>query len=318
MDNKEGAKYCKNCGNLLNNNQNYSNKKSNHTILKIVLLLLTLVIVAVAGVFVYIVYFDASPVEITMLSSGNAANIMSNDELASNIPQSNISNQMTQATTNGIPIYKIGDGSAPVSVISAGVHGDQLVPVVAAMQLINFLDGRKIKGTVYVIPFSSPVALSQNTKLTNGVNLNRVADQEGTISNEIVKLAMKNNASATGDFHETEIGKNPGKTTIMCSEVPTYNSYQLASSMCNLAENTKLSYFVAGITYDGAIEDTLNLNGTPAVTPVVVVSTHGKVYGSAVKESFAQMLSLLLANRNLDPNDDYLKLANADIDGFNI
>ena len=96
------------------------------------------------------------------------------------------------------------------------------------------------------------------------------------------------------------------KTIIMCSEVPTYDSYRLASSISNLSENTKLSYFVAGITYDGAVEDTLNLNGTPTVTPSVLVPSHGKVHESTVKESFAQMLSLLLANRNIDPNDDYL------------
>ena len=96
---------------------------------------------------------------------------------------------MTQTTTKGIPIYKIGDGNAPVSVISSGVHGNQLVPTIAAMQLINFLDGRKIKGTVYVIPFTSPPTLSKNTKLTNSVNLNTVADKEGTITNDIVKFA---------------------------------------------------------------------------------------------------------------------------------
>ena len=98
--------------------------------------------------------------------------------------------------------------------------------------------------------------------------------------------------------------------------MPTTGSYNLANEMSSLSFDTTLTYLVAGITYDGAIEDELNLKNVPAVTPLVQVPNHGKVYHSSVEESFTQMLALLIANGNLDLNDDYLKIANADIDGF--
>ena len=311
--NDDNARNCRFCGNQLIYTPE---KKSFFTPLKVICLILIACIIAVGASFIYVVYFDTSPVEIMELNS-NSANVLSNSEIAANIPNSNISQQMCAYTNNCTPVYKIGTGESPVTVISAGVHGDQLVPSVAAMRLINYLNGRKINGTVYVIPFTSPKAISQNTKLTDGVNLNTVADESGTASNDVVKLALNNNASAVGDFHETEVGKNPGKTTIMCSQVPTYASFQLAEDMSMLSLDTTMTYYVAGVAYDGAVEDVLNLNGTASVTPLVVVSSHGTVYDSAVDESYDQMLALLLVNHNLNPDDAYLKLANADIDGFN-
>ena len=312
--NDDNAHNCRFCGRQLGIPHN--NKRSFFTPLKIISIILIACFVAVGASLVYVVYFDASAVEIMELNA-NSANVLSNQELAGNIPNSNISQQICAYTNNCTPIYKIGTGEAPVTVISAGVHGDQLVPSVAAMRLINYLDGRKINGTVYVIPFTSPKAISQNTKLTDGVNLNTVADKSGTASNDVVKLALTNNATAVGDFHETEIGKNPGKTTIMCSQIPTYGSFQLAEDMSRLSLDTTMTYYVAGVAYDGAVEDVLNLNGTASVTPLVLVSSHGKVHSTAVDESYDQMLALLLANHNLNPDDTYLKLANADIDGFN-
>lgn len=311
--NENNARNCRFCGNPL---MSPMKKKSSFTPLKIISLILIACVVAIGAGLVYVIYFDNSPVEIMELNA-NGANVLSNTELAGNIPNSNISQNICAYTSNCTPVYKIGTGEAPVTVISAGVHGDQLVPSVAAMKLINYLDGRKINGTVYVIPFTSPKAISQNTKLTDGVNLNTVADKSGTASNDVVKLALSSNATAVGDFHETEIGKNPGKTTIMCSQVPTYGSFQLAEDMSMLSLDTTMTYYVAGVAYDGAVEDVLNLNGTASVTPLVVVSSHGKVHSSAVDESYDQMLALLLVNHNLNPDDGYMKLANADIDGFN-
>ena len=86
----------------------------------------------------------------------------------------------------------------------------------------------------------------------------------------------------------------------MCSEYPNYGSYQLANNMSSLSLDTTLTYLVAGVAYDGAVEDELNLKGTNAVTPLVQVSSHGHVYQSAVEESYTQMLALLYVNGNLD------------------
>lgn len=314
-ENSNNAKFCVNCGGQTFEMARPVNR-SGLTPIKIFALTLLVLVMAIGGIFAYIVYFDTSNVEILQLTSDNSGNVLSNSEIANNIPNTEISESITNATLDGVPIYKIGDGEGPVSVLSAGVHGDQLVPTIAAMKLINYLDGRKIKGTVYVIPFTSPRAISQNTKLTDGINLNQAADEEGTTSNILVNFAMMNNASAVGDFHETQIGKTPGETTIMCTQYPNYGSYQLANDMSSLSWDKTLTYLVAGIEYDGAVEDELNLKGTTAVTPLVQVPGHGKVYDYAVEDSFEQMLALLYVNGNLDPDDSYLYLANSDIDGF--
>jgi len=312
-ENVNNARFCRNCGSQL---FQISHKKSGTSPLIKILAIVLVLLIAVLGSLAYVVFFDTSNVEIMQLSSSNSGNVLVNSEIASNIPDSKVSEMITNATNTGVPIYKIGDGDGPVSVIAAGVHGDQLVPSVAAMNLINYLDGRKIKGTVYIIPFTSPKAISQNTKLTDGVNLNQAADDSGTVTNTLVDFCIANNAGAVGDFHETQIGKDPGVTTIMCSEYPNYGSYQLANNMSSLSLDTTLTYLVAGVAYDGAVEDELNLKGTNAVTPLVQVSSHGHVYQSAVEESYTQMLALLYVNGNFDPEDNYLKLANMDIDRF--
>lgn len=316
VENGDSAKYCKKCGSPIQPNDAVKVKKSRISPLVIVLIIIGVLILACAGAYAYIVYFDVSHTEILQLANSNQGDVLKNSEIAANIPDSEVSNSIVEAAKTGVPIYKIGDGDGPVTVISAGVHGNQLVPSIAAMKLINYLDGRKIKGTVYVIPFTSPKAVSANSELSDGVNLNTVADEPGTVSNAVVNFAIDNNASAVGDFHETQVGRDPGITTIMCSKVPTYASYQLAYSMAGLTLDTTFTYTVAGIAYDGAIEDECNLAGVPAVTPLVVVSSHGQVTDGAVAESYNQMLALLIVNGNLDYDDAYLKLANSDLDGF--
>lgn len=315
-ENKEGAQFCRVCGKPLHTtakNQSPS-KKSGISPILIAAIAIIILVVAIGSIMGYIVYFDTSEVEILQLNTKDGGDVLQNPQIAANIPDSEISHQISEAAKSGVPIYKISDGEGPVTLITAGVHGDQLSPQVAAMELIDYLDGRKIKGTVYVIPFAAPGATADNTKLSDGSNLNTVADEAGTTSNDIVNFAKANSVGAVGDFHGTEAGKNPGVTTVMCSKVPTYGSYQLANDMAVLSLDTTWTYSVAGIQYSGAIEDVCNLNGIPAVTPLVL-SVHGQVDEISVEESYSQMLALLLANGNLDPNDSYLNLANADIDG---
>lgn len=313
-ENKDDAKFCRICGHSLKNDQKSApSKKSGISTLSKIIIIIIIIIAIIGATVGYIVYMDTSEVEILQLNTQNPGNVLNNPQIAANIPDSEISKEIVNATNSGVPIYKIGNGEGPVTLISAGIHGDQLSPQIAAMELIEFLDGRKIKGTVYVIPFAAPGATADNTKLSDGVNLNLVANENGTTSNDIVKFAQDNNVSAVGDFHGTELGKNPGVTTVMCSKYPTYGSYELANDMALLSLDTTWTYTVAGVQYSGAVEDVCNLNGIPAVTPLVL-SVHGQVDEISVEESFTQMIGLLLANGNLDPNDNYLKLANIDKD----
>lgn len=306
--NNKNAKFCHSCGEAIEK----KNKPKSKLLLGIIIIIC--ILITIGGISAYIIYYDNSPVEILQLNKNNPGNVLENQEIKSNIPNSEIVSQICEDAKEGVPIYKIGDGSEPVSIIIAGVHGDQLSSQIAALKIIDYLDGRKITGTVYVIPFAAPGATQDNSKLSENVNLNIVANETGTTSNDIVKFAKNNNATAVGDFHGTELGKNPGKTTIMCSKYPTYGSFELAKRMSLLSGEKVMQYTVAGIAYEGAIEDICNLDGTPAVTPLVL-STHGKVNEVSVEESYIQMISLLLANGNIN-DDQYNKFANLDIDGF--
>lgn len=314
-ENSDAAKFCKKCGNPFSQSTQVKKKKS-YTPLLVALIIVAILIAAIGASYAYIVYYDVSDSEVLELDSSNHGDVLKNSEIESNIPDSNVSATIVDAAESGVPIYKIGDGDGPVTVISAGVLGNQLVPSVAAMELIDYLDGRKIKGTVYIIPFTSPEAISDNSELTDGVNLNTVADDEGTVSNKVVNFALDNDATALGDFHETQVGMDPGVTTVMCSKSPTVGSYDLANDMSDISLDTTMTYTVAGVAYDGAIEDECNLAGLPAVTPLVAVSNHGEVSDSAVEDSYNQMIALLMTNGNLDFDDAYLKLANSDLDGF--
>lgn len=304
-ENEDNVNFCKSCGSPLTSKSN--------TKLKIAIPIVLIVLI-VFGIFTYIIFIDTSQVEVIQLNNKNPGNIYQNRALASNIPNSQEVTDVCNAAKSGVPVYKIGDGSGPVTVICTGIHGDQLSSQVAALDLIDYLDGRKITGTVYVIPFAAPGATANNIKLSDGVNLNTVADQPGSSSNDIVNFAISNNASAVGDFHGTEPGKNPGKTTVMCSQYPTYESFEIAQKMNIYLGGNTMTYTIAGIAYDGAVEDVLNLKGIPAVTPLVL-SNHGSVNQGSVQQSLSQMIALLEVNGNIG-HSTYDKLANLDIDGF--
>ena len=94
--------YCIYCGNLVDTDLVYKKKSRINPLLLIVIILL-LILVAVGGAFVYIVYFDTSPVEVTLLSNDLSGNILENSELSSNIPSSNISNQLIETANRGVP-----------------------------------------------------------------------------------------------------------------------------------------------------------------------------------------------------------------------
>lgn len=132
--NDNNARFCRNCGGQEFDMDTPPNK-SNSTIKYFVMLLLALILL-IGGSLVYIVYFDVSNVEVIELTPTNYGDVLSNSEIANNIPDSELSGEIINVAKRGVPVFKIGDGEGQVTVISAGVHGDQLVPSIAAMKLI--------------------------------------------------------------------------------------------------------------------------------------------------------------------------------------
>ncbi|OQD59523.1 putative deacylase [Methanobrevibacter arboriphilus JCM 13429 = DSM 1125] len=268
---------------------------------KILISIIIILLMLISLTTIYFVFLDKNSVNIDYINSENGADVNKNNVLRSNLiihNHSNLSLAMIDSAKNGTPVIQFGNGEEPVTFIVAGVHGNQLPPQIAAIQLIDYLDNKKIHGTVYVVPFAAPNLTANNEKLLNGQNLNTVADEVGTPSNDIVTYAASRNSSFVGDFHSTAPGAVPGHDTIMCSKYPTYDSYLFAIQMTKFLNEGIEVHEVAGVDYEGAIEDVLNMKGTPSITGLST-SPHGDISSGSVETSFNQMLALLKSNGNI-------------------
>lgn len=272
----------------------------------IVIIAILAIIIAILGASAFFMFFGNSPVEVNMLNNENSADIKQNQIISANLgPTSNnnnnnntLNNDIGEYTKNGTPVIKVGTGKGPVTIIVAGVHGDQIPPQIAAIRLVNYLKGKKISGTVYIIPFAIPNNTISNSNMWNGKNPNQITGEAGSPTNNIMKFAIANNASVVGDFHSTQPGGNPGYTTVFCSYAPTYDSFLLAKAMTTYIPESYKAYPIAGMEYYGALEDELNLKGVPAITGVST-APHGTVTEESIEVSFNQMISLLKANGNI-------------------
>ncbi len=232
----------------------------------------------------------ASKMEIIV--SGTGGDVTRNSYIKNNIPSSQITSQVVSLAKSGTPMVTFGNGTGPKVMIIAGVHGNELPAQIAAMKMINYLNGKSIKGTVYVIPFVAPSSTAQNIRLWNGKNLNSVANVAGTPTNQIINKAKVLQVNSLGDFHSTQPGGVPGKNSVFCTKSPTYESYNIAKYISSQTGSALIVYNQAGAEYPGAVEDVSNLARIPAVTSEVL-SSHGVVASGSVDKSYNQMLALL-------------------------
>lgn len=227
-----------------------------------------------------------------IIVSGTGGDVTRNSYIKNNIPSSQITSQVVSLAKSGTPMVTFGNGTGPKVMIIAGVHGNELPAQIAAVKMINYLNGKSIKGTVYIIPFVAPSSTAQNTRLWNGKNLNSVANVAGTPTNQIINKAKGLKINDLGDFHSTQPGGVPGKNSVLCTKSPTYESYNIAKYISSQTGSSLIVYSKAGAEYPGAVEDVSNLAGIPAVT-CEVLSSHGVVASGSVDKSYNQMISLL-------------------------
>jgi predicted deacylase len=218
--------------------------------------------------------------------------VRQNHYLNDNITKTDISNEICRLAKFGTPMIILGNGSRPKVMITAGVHGNELPAQLAAVRLINYLKGREFNGTVYIVPFVSPNGTSQTLRYWNDENLNSKANQKGTPSNAIILACAQLGIEKLGDFHSTQPGGNPGNYSVLCSKSPEYESYKMAEYISSNSNSSLISYDVAGVDYEGAVEDVSNIQGIPAVT-CEVLSPHGMATEETVSRSYDQMLKFL-------------------------
>lgn len=233
-----------------------------------------------------------STVKMQIIISGTGGDVSKNYYIKNNIPKTQLTNQVADLAKKGTPMITIGNGSGPRVMIVAGVHGNELPSQIAAMKLVNYLNGKKINGTIYIVPFVVPSNTAKDARYWNGKNLNSVANVAGTPTNKILNLAKQLKVNALGDFHSSKPGGVPGKMSVFSTKSPTYESYNIANYICSRTGSALIPYKRAGAEYPGALEDTSNLARTPAVT-CEVLSPHGTVKSGSVDKSYSQMIALL-------------------------
>ena len=147
----------------------------------------------------------------------SGANVLKNKRIKANVPNSAIVRKIIRLARYGTPVIKFKGGNGKSVFITAGCHGNEIPPQVAAMKLIQYLETHSIKGTVYVMPFMNPKGTAANVRDYKGIHLNKLAHKKGTISYKTVQLIKRFRCDAYGDFHSTRLGGKPGKNLVFGS-----------------------------------------------------------------------------------------------------
>ena len=234
--------------------------------------------------------------EIGVIDWGSKADIRANAPLMEAIEHTELVDELIDLCTQGTPYIKFGNGNGKTVVISVGTHGGELPPQVAGFKLINLLAnyGDEIDGTIYIFPTLFPEATANNTRIYNGINLQVMADKNGTISNNLVRFAKSVNAVGLGDIHSTRHDDSDvGITCVFCSQEPTPESEVLGKYIVAETGYDLKDYPKAGDPYAGAIEDCANKYfSVPAVT-CESLSNHRAVEYGTPELSFNEMRAFL-------------------------
>jgi len=225
--------------------------------------------------------------EIMVINNNTGSNITNNTILMQYIPKTELSAKMISAAKNGTPMIIFGNGSQPHVMIVAGTHGAELPSQVAAMKLINDLTTKKIKGTIYIIPFAIPYNTANNIRFNNGTDPNRIAQIPGTPTNIIANTTKINNVTFFGDFHSSQPNDIPGKNCIIY-----YPNNQKSVELANYLQNKTGSPLTEVGPYPGVMTTVTNNTGITSVT-CEVLSPHGTVKPGSSELSYQYMIAYL-------------------------
>ena len=223
-------------------------------------------------------------VKIDIVKDIPGADIAQNPEIMNYIFENDLNSKIISSAKKGTPLIKLGDGSNPRVMITAGVHGNELPPQIAALKLINELDKTSLNGTVYIIPFICPSASAANLKLFEGENLNLVADKQGSPTNTVLNLAQRLKINSLADFHATST--HPAKDSVIYF-------LSVASSKVAVYVNKKAnSELMAHIYNPGTLITACNTHKIPTIL-CEVESPDGVASNESIEVSLNQMKAFL-------------------------
>ncbi|WP_288266635.1 succinylglutamate desuccinylase/aspartoacylase family protein [Methanobrevibacter thaueri] len=229
--------------------------------------------------------------EMSYISDLSRGFISRNTNLFKNLEMNRFTQFLLEKCVYGTPIFKLGNGGNRILILS-GVHGNELPPQIANVKLLNSLLFEDLRNTLYIIPFASPKSTMNNERTFNGMDLNRSAHINDSLSNLIVREVENLGIDFVGDFHSTAFNANPGCEAIFTSKSPSAESYLMANYISRDVGSEIISFDYAGSSYKGAVEDVCNLNGIPAIT-CEVLCPFGNVGKGTAERSFAQMNSFV-------------------------
>jgi predicted deacylase len=222
--------------------------------------------------------------KLDIISNATGGDVTKNDAIMKHLPNNPLNDDIFKAAKNGTPLITLGDGSKPRVMITAGMHGDELAPQIAALILINELYSKKINGTVYIIPFVAPEASAENNKLFNGKNLNLMGNIPGNPANVVFKTIQRLNIVAMADCHSTST--DPAKNSIIY--YPKIASSKIAVYINKRTNSTLLAL----IQYSGMLIVLCNSHKIPSVI-CEVESPDGVASKESVNVSYNQMKAFL-------------------------
>ena len=229
--------------------------------------------------------------EMSYISNLSGGYISKNTNIFNNIRLNDLNKFILEKAVYGTPVFKLGNKGNKILILS-GIHGNELPAQIANLRLLNEFIDKKLNHTVCFIPFAAPKASMNNERAFNGMDLNRSAHIENSLSNLIVEEMMGIGVDFVGDFHSTAYNSNPGFESVFSSKLPSRESFLIAKYISTSIGSEVIYFDVAGSSYNGAIEDIFNLRGTPAITGEVL-SPFASVAEGSIDRSYAQMKSFL-------------------------
>lgn len=229
--------------------------------------------------------------QIKILSKKTGGKIYENKKFMGHISNGDLTNKVIKAAQYGTPMLMIGDKS-PKIMLTAGIHGNELPPQIAALWLAEELPNLNINGTIFLIPFAIPKATRDNSRRFKGLDMNRNASNKGSATYKILKAVDKFDIVSLADFHATKPRSNPGIESVFCSKEPCKESKLIAEYITNTTSSKMICHNKAGTLYSGALEDECNLKGRAAVT-CEVVSENSEIRPGSPERSYKQMVTYL-------------------------
>ncbi len=230
-------------------------------------------------------------VEISNIDTSTGGDVTNNSVLMQYISRTDVVNKLIEVSKNGTPMIRFGDGTGTKVMMISGVHGNEIPPQIAMLNMVNYLMDKDIQGTIYIVPFAIPSSTANVARYWNGQNPNTISHIPGTPTYKILNVAKQNKVNYLGDFHSTREGGYPGANAVFCSKYPLYTSYKMAYYISKQTSSKLLVYSTAAMEYPGAVEDASNIMGIPAIT-CESLSNHGTVRSGSVSRSFYQMVFL--------------------------